>query len=169
MEANLGCRATNGITRAALYASVRDYLSRQQATLSELLTVSSLSDELSLAQVPMTDSQREQLTQIMYEERTAIPAPNVDNFSTNSRVAQRALEDWEAALEQRVQDRASGILSSAQQTRYEQFMTRQREARNAFASFDVAQSRDNGGVSVTTGLTPPLTCLRFSFGGARRN
>jgi hypothetical protein len=69
-------------------------LSQQQATFSERLTVSSLSDERSLAQMPMKESQQHQLIQIMYDERTAIPVPNVDSASSNSPDAQRALEDW---------------------------------------------------------------------------
>jgi hypothetical protein len=87
----------------------------------------------------------EQLIQIMYDERTAIPAPTVDNSSANSPDAQRALDDWQSALDQRVQDRAATILTSDQQTRFEQFMIRQREARSAFASLNVAQTGDNPG------------------------
>jgi hypothetical protein len=126
--------------KAVLTDQQRAQLTKQQASLSERLTVSALSDELSLAQMPLTDSQRDQLTQIMYDERTAIPAPD---DQSNSPDARHALEDWQSALEQRVQDRAATVLTSAQQTRYEQFTTRQREARNAFASFEVAQSGDN--------------------------
>ena len=130
----------------------RAQLSQQQATLSERLTVSSFSDELSLAQMPMTDSQQQQLIQIMYDERTAIPAPTVDNSSDNSPDAQRALNDWQSALEQRVQDRATTVLTSAQQTRYEQFLSRQREARNVFASFEAGQTGDNANAG---GVVPP--------------
>jgi hypothetical protein len=86
----------------------REQLSRQQATLSERLTVGALSDELSLAQMPMTDSQQQQLIHIMYDERTAVPAPDTQS---NSPDVQRALEDWQSALEQRVQDRAASVLT----------------------------------------------------------
>ena len=135
--------ATSDDLKALLTDAQRAQLSQQQATLSERLTVSALSDELSLAQMPLTDSQRDQLTQIMYDERTAIPAPDVQGSAASAPDVQRALADWESALEQRVQERAATVLTDAQQSRYEQFMTRQREARNAFASFDVAQSGDN--------------------------
>jgi 4-alpha-glucanotransferase len=94
----------------------------------------------------------------MYDERTANLAPNVDNVA-NSSDAQRALEDWQSALDQRVQDRTASILNSDQQTRFEQFMARQREARNAFASFSVAQSSDNanagGGAPPSAAASPP--------------
>ena len=131
-------------------------LTKQQATLSERMTISALADELSLAQMPLTDSQRDQLTQIMYDERLAVPAPDVQGSAANSPDARRALADWQSALEQRVQDRAATILSSAQQTRYEQFMGRQREARNAFASFEVVQSGDNaGGAAPPSATVPP--------------
>jgi hypothetical protein len=133
----------NDELKAVLTDQQRAQLTKQQASLSERLTVSALSDELSLAQMPLTDGQRDQLTQIMYDERTAIPAPDVQGSAASSPDAQRALADWESALEQRVQERAATVLTDAQQSRYEQFMTRQREARNAFASFDVAQSGDN--------------------------
>jgi hypothetical protein len=141
---------------AVLSEHQREQLSRQQTTLSERLTVNALSDELSLAQMPLTDSQQQQLTQIMYDERTAIPAPD---DQSNSPDARHALEDWQAALEQRVQDRAATVLTSAQQARYEQFMTRQRDARNAFASFEVSQG-DAGTSAVSTpspspSVTPP--------------
>lgn len=144
--------------KALLSDAQRAQLSQQQATLSERMTVSALSDELSLAQMPMTDSQQQQLIQIMYDERTANLAPNVDNVA-NSSDAQRALEDWQSALDQRVQDRTASILNSDQQTRFEQFMARQREARNAFASFSVAQSSDNanagGGAPPSAAASPP--------------
>jgi hypothetical protein len=135
--------ADNDDLNALLTEAQRAQLSQQQATMSESATVSSLADELSLAQIPMTGSQQQQLIQIMYDERTAIPAPNVNNASANSPGAQSALDDWESALDQRVQDRAASILTDDQQTRFEQFMTRQHEARTAFASFQVAQAGDN--------------------------
>ena len=141
--------------KAVLTDQQRAQLTKQQASLSERLTVSALSDELSLAQIPLTDNQRDQLTQIMYDERTAIPAPDVQGSAAGSPDAQRALADWESALDQRVQERAATVLTDAQQSRYEQFMTRQREARNAFASFEVAQSGDNAG----TGAPPSATVL----------
>ncbi len=133
----------------------REQLSRQQATMRERLTVSSLSDELALAQMPMTDSQQQQLIQIMYDERTAIPAPDVENSFANSDDARGALVDWESALEQRVQDRAATVLTSAQQARYEQFMSRQRAARGAFATFEVAQSSENVGAAAIPGTPTP--------------
>jgi hypothetical protein len=132
---------------ALLTEQQRAQLTKQQASLSERLTVSALSDELSLAQMPLTDTQRDQLTQIMYDERTAISAPDVQGSAASSPDAQRALADWESALEQRVQDRAATVLTDAQQSRYEQFMTRQREARNAFASFDVARGDSAAGAT----------------------
>jgi hypothetical protein len=141
--------------KAVLTDQQRAQLTKQQASLSERLTVSALSDELSLAQMPLTDSQRDQLTQIMYDERTAIPAPDVQGSAASSPDAQRALADWESALEQRVQDRAAIILTDAQQSRYEQFMTRQREARNAFASVEVARNGDNAGTGAPPSATAP--------------
>ena len=141
--------------KAVLTDQQRAQLTKQQASLSERLTVSALSDELSLAQMPLTDSQRDQLTQIMYDERTAIPAPDVQGSAASSPDAQRALADWESALEQRVQQRAATVLTDAQQSRYEQFMTRQREARNAFATFDVSQSGDNAGGGAPLSATVP--------------
>ncbi len=135
---------------ALLTDQQRKELQYQQDSLNERLTVGSLADELSLAQMPLTDSQREQLTHAMVDERNAVSRPDVSNMPANSPDAQGAVEDWQSALDQRVQDRAATILTSAQQTRYEQFMTRQREARSAFASFEVAQSGDNAG-----GATPP--------------
>jgi hypothetical protein len=135
---------------ALLTDQQRKELQYQQDSLNERLTVGSLADELSLAQMPLTDSQREQLTHAMVDERNAVSRPDVSNMPANSPDAQGALEDWQSALDQRVQDRAATILTSAQQSRYEQFMTRQREASSAFASFEVAQSGDNAG-----GATPP--------------
>jgi hypothetical protein len=140
---------------AVLTDQQRAQLTKQQASLSERLTVSALSDELSLAQMPLTDSQRDQLTQIMYDERTAIPAPDVQGSAASSPDAQRALADWESALDQRVQERAATFLTDAQQSRYEQFMTRQRDARNVFASFEVAQSGDNAGGGAPPSATVP--------------
>lgn len=147
--------ATSDDLKAMLTGAQRAQLSQQQATLSERLTVSSLSDELSLAQMPMTDSQQQQLIQIMYDERTTIPAPTADNSSANSADAQRALDDWQSALDQRVQGRAATVLTSDQQTRFEQFLSRQREARNAFASFEVAQSGENAGGAPPSATVPP--------------
>jgi hypothetical protein len=148
--------ATSDDLKALLSDAQRAQLTQQQATLSERLTVSSLSYELLLAQMPMTDSQQQQLIQIMYDERTAIPAPTIDNSSANSLDAQRALNDWQSALDQRVQERAATILTSEQQTRFQQFMTRQHEARNAFAMFDVAQNGDNvGGGAPPSATVPP--------------
>jgi len=137
--------------KAVLTDQQRAQLTKQQASLSERLTVSALSDELSLAQMPLTDSQRDQLTQIMYDERTAIPAPDVQGSAASSPDAQRALADWESALDQRVQDRAATILTSDQQTRFEQFMTRQREARSAFATLEVVQGGDTASGVATPG------------------
>jgi hypothetical protein len=154
VAARASTEATRSATADDLNAMLTDQqhkeLQRQRDSLSERLTVGSLADELSLAQMPLTDAQREQLTQVMVDERKAVPVPDLSSFPANSPYAQRALEDWQSELDQRVQDRAATILTSAQQTRYEQFMTRQREARNAFASFEVAQSGDNG-----SGATPP--------------
>ena len=148
--------ATSDDLKALLTDAQRTQLSLQQATLSERVTVSSLSDELSLAQMPMTDSQQQQLVQIMYEERTAIPVPNADSDSSNSPDAQAALEEWQSALDQRVQDRAAMILTSDQQTRFEQFMTRLREARNAFASSSPTQTGDGagGGMPASAAASP---------------
>jgi hypothetical protein len=128
---------------ALLTDQQRKELQRQQDSLSERITVGSLADELSLAQMPLTESQREQLTQAMVDERSAVPVPDFSNFPANSPDAQRALDEWQAALDERVRDRAATILTSAQQSRYEQFMTRQREARNAFTSIAIAQNGDN--------------------------
>jgi hypothetical protein len=155
-QVTVGAHDADSELNALLTEGQRTQLSQQQATMSERATVSSLADELSLAQMPMTDSQQQQLIQIMYDERTAIPAPNVDNASANSPNAQRPLEDWQSALDQRVQDRAATVLTSDQQTRFEQFLQRQRDARNAFASFEVAQSVDNaGGVAPPSAPVPP--------------
>jgi hypothetical protein len=137
--------ANNDELNAMLNDQQRKELQRQQDALGERLTVGSLADELSLAQMPLTDTQREQLTQVMVDERKAVPVPDVSSLPDDSREARRALEDWQSALDQRVQDRAAPILTSAQQTRYEQFMSRQREARNVFAAFEVAQGADNAG------------------------
>ena len=141
---------------AVLSDQQRKELQRQQDSLSERLTVGSLADELSLAQLPLTDSQREQLTQAMVDERKAVPVPDVSNLPANSPDAQRALEDWQSALDQRVQDRAATILTSAQQSRFEQFMSRQRGARDAFSSVAVAQTGDNAviGDSTRSGSNP---------------
>jgi hypothetical protein len=146
---------TNDELDALLSDAQRKQLQRQQDNLSERLTVGSLADELSLAQMPLTDSQRDQLTQAMVDERKAVPVPDVSSLPANSPDAQRELEDWQSALDQRVQDRAAMILTSAQQARYEQFMTRQREARNALATFEVAQGSDNGSGATLLGATPP--------------
>jgi hypothetical protein len=135
---------------AVLSDQQRKELQRQQDSLSERLTVGSLADELSLAQMPLTDGQREQLTQLLVDERKAVPVPDVSTFPPNSPDAQRMLGDWQSALDQRVQDRAATVLTGDQQTRFEQFLQRQREARSAFATFDVAQSTDNAG-----GRAPP--------------
>jgi hypothetical protein len=143
--------ANNDELNAVLTDQQRKELQRQQDALSERLTVGSLADELSLAQVPLTESQREQLTQVMVEERKAVPVPDVSNVPANSPDVQRALEDWQSALEQRVQDRAAAILTSAQQTRYEQFMIRQRDARNAFTSFEVSLGGDNAAAAAIPG------------------
>jgi hypothetical protein len=141
---------------AMLTDQQRKELQRQQDSISERVTVGSLADELSFAQMPLTDGQREQLTQVMVDERKAVPVPDVSTFPANSSDAQRALEDWQSALDQRVQDRAATVLTSDQQTRFEQFMTRQREARNAFASFAGAQSGDTaGGEAPPSGTVPP--------------
>ena len=141
---------------AMLTDQQRKELQRQQDSLSERLTIGSLADELSLAQMPLTEGQREQLTRVMVDERKAVPVPDVSTFPPNSSDAQRMLEDWQSALDQRVQDRAAAILTSAQQARYEQFMTRQREARSAFTSFEVAQSVDNAGaVAPPSAMVPP--------------
>jgi len=148
--------ANNDELNAVLTDQQRKELQRQQDSLSERLTVGSLADELSLAQMPLTEGQREQLTQVMVDERKAVPVPDVSTFPPNSPDAQGALKDWQFAVDQRVQDRAATILTSAQQTRYEQFMTRQREARNAFASFEVAQSGDStGDVAPPSAAVPP--------------
>jgi hypothetical protein len=137
--------SNNDELNAVLTDQQRKELQRQEDSLSERLTIGSLADELSLAQMPLTDDQREQLTQVMVDERKAVPVPDVTTFPPNSPDAQRALEDWQSALDQRVQDRAATILTSAQQARYEQFLRRQREARNAFASVEVGQTSDNAG------------------------
>jgi hypothetical protein len=149
--------ANNDELNAVLTDQQRKELQRQQDSLTERLTVSALSDELSLAQMPLTDSQRDQLTRVMVDERKAVPIADVSNFPDNSPDARRALEDWQSALDQRVQSRVATILTSAQQARYEQFMSRQREARNAFASFEVSQA-DAGASAVSTpspSVTPP--------------
>jgi hypothetical protein len=65
------------------------------------------------------------------------------------------LEDWQSALDQRVQDRAATILTSAQQTRYEQFMQRQRDARKVFAAFEVAPAGDNSGAAAAPAPSSP--------------
>jgi hypothetical protein len=140
---------------AMLTGQQRKELQRQQDSLSERLTMGSLADELSLAQMPLTDGQREQLTQVMVDECKAVPVPDVSNLPANSPDAQRMLEDWQSGLDQRIQDRAATILTSPQQARYEQFMSRQREARNAFASFEVAQSGDDAGGGVPPSATVP--------------
>ena len=138
---------------ALLTDQQRKELQYQQDSLNERLTVGSLADELSLAQMPLTDSQREQMTHAMVDERNAVSRPDVSNMPGNSPDAQRTLEDWQSALDQRIQDRAAAILTSAQQSRYEQFMTRQREARTAFASFEVPQAGDYNAASTA----PPAT------------
>jgi hypothetical protein len=138
---------------AVLTDQQRKELQRQQGSLSERLTVGSLADELSLAQMPLTDAQREQLTQVMVDERKAVAVPDLSGLPANSPDAQRMLEDWQSALDQRVQDRAATVLTSDQQTRFEQFMSRQREARNAFAAFNVVETGDNAGGG--GGETPP--------------
>ena len=148
--------ATNDELNTVLSDQQRKELQRQQDSLSERLTVGSLADELSLAQMPLSDGQREQLTQVMVDERKAVPVPDVSTFPPNSPDAQRALDDWQTALDQRVQDRAATILTSDQQTRFEQFMARQREARSAFASLNVAQTGDNaGGGTAPSAILPP--------------
>lgn len=147
--------ATNDELNAVLTDQQRKELQRQQDSVGERLTVGSLADELSLAQMPLTDGQREQLTQVMVDERKAVPVPDVSNFPANSPDVQRAREDWQSSLDQRVQDRAATVLTSDQQTRFEQFMTRQREARHAFASFSVAQSDDNAGGGAPPSATVP--------------
>jgi hypothetical protein len=147
--------ANNDELNAVLTDQQRKELQRQQDSLSERLTVGSLADELSLAQMPLTDGQREQLTQVMVDERKAVPVPDVSNFPSNSPDAQRMLKDWQSALDQRVQERAATILTSAQQARYEQFFSRQRESRNAFASSEVAQSGDNAGGGAPPSATVP--------------
>jgi hypothetical protein len=119
-------------------------LRQDEQVLFERPSVSALSDELSLAQMSMTDSQQQQLTKIMYDERTAIPPPDVQDSAANSSDARRALQDWESALEQRVQERAGTVLSSAQQTR------RPREALSVFAMLEVPQGGDTA-----AGATPP--------------
>jgi hypothetical protein len=139
--------AGNDGLNAVLTDQQRKELQRQQDTLTERLTVGLLADELSLAQMPLSDTQQDQLTQVMVDERKAVPVPDVSSFPTNSPDAQRALEDWQSALEQRAQDRAATILTSAQQTRYEQFLQRQRDARKAFAAFEVAAAGDNSGAA----------------------
>jgi hypothetical protein len=149
--------ANNDELNALLSDQQRKELQRQHDALSERLTVGSLADELSLAQMPLTEGQREQLTQVMVDERKAVPVPDISAFPANSPDVQRALEDWQSSLDQRVKDRAATILTSAQQTRYEQFLTRQRDARNAFASFEVSQG-DAGASAVSTpspSVTPP--------------
>jgi hypothetical protein len=140
---------------ALLSDQQRKELQRQQETLNERLTVGSLADELSLAQMPLTDSQRDQLTQAMVGERNAVPVPDVSTFPPNSPDAQRALEDWQSALDQRMQDRAATILTSAQQTRYEQFMQRQRDARKVFAASEVAPAGDNSGAAAAPAPSSP--------------
>jgi hypothetical protein len=140
---------------AVLTEQQRKELQRQQETLSERLTIGSLADELSLAQIPLTDGQRDQLTQVMVDERKAVPIPDVSGFPANSPDAQRALEDWQSALDQRMQDRAATILTSAQQTRYEQFMQRQRDARKVFAAFEVAPAGDNSGAAAAPAPSSP--------------
>lgn len=147
--------ATNDELDALLSDAQRKQLQRQQDNLSERLTVESLADELSLAQMPLTDSQRDQLTQALVDERKAVPVPDLSSLPPNLPDAQRELEDWQSALDQRVQDRAAMILTSAQQARYEQFMSRQREVRHAFATFGVAQSGDNGSGATLLGATQP--------------
>jgi len=143
---------------AMLSDQQRKELQRQQDSLTERLTIGSLADELSLAQMPLTDSQREQLTQAMVDERKAVPVPDVSTLPPNSPDAQRALEDWQSTLDQRIQDRAATILTSAQQARYEQFMTRQREARKAFAaSEDAPPVGDNSGAAVAPPPGPSLS------------
>ncbi len=140
--------ASNDELNALLSDQQRKELLRQQDSLSERLTVGALADELSLAQMPLSDAQREQLTQALVDERKAVPVPDVSNFPASAPDAQRALEDWQSALDQRVQDRAAAVLTSAQQTRFEQFMSRQREARTAFAAFEVPPAGDNSGAAV---------------------
>jgi hypothetical protein len=141
---------TSDELNALLSEEQRVALAKQQATLSERLTVGSLADELSLAQIPLTDSQREQLTQAMVDERAAVPPPEVQGTAADAPDAQKALQDWQAAYDQRVQDRAAAILTSAQQARFEQFMTRQRDARDVFSSFVVAQAGDNAAAGDST-------------------
>jgi hypothetical protein len=148
--------ANNDELNAVLSDQQSKELQRQRDSLSERLTVGSLADELSLAQMPLTDGQREQLTQVMVDERKAVPAPDVSSFPANSPDAERMLEDWQSALDQRVQDRAATVLTNDQQRRFEQFLSRQREARNAFAAFGAPQGGGNAaGGAPPTATVPP--------------
>ena len=114
------------------YANYKDY----EKTIGERMTLNSMRQQLAVNSAPLADDQAKSLLAVMIEERAKTPASPLTSIDGNPREKMRALAtsnnsdqfyQAEADLNQRVLNRASGILKPEQFSALESFQKQQLE------------------------------------------
>lgn len=88
---------------------------KYQSTLGERAQVSYFADQLDALNMPLSESQKEQLVGVLSEEKTAVPEPQPASW--RERGAREAQLSWREDYYRRVFDRASGFLNAEQERR----------------------------------------------------
>jgi hypothetical protein len=125
--------ADNDAVRAALNPKQLEELRAFDSALPDRQAIAPLLSELELAQTPLSKDTAEQLITIMHDERVAVPQPTQAHDAQPSADSE-AMEQWQTDLDQRIDDRAEFILSSAALAKLEAFQKAQRAATAVFTS-----------------------------------
>lgn len=96
------------------YLPFEDY----QRSLGERMEIELVSLQMEAADAPLRDDQRRELLALMVDERDSIPRPaRLPGFSLQEHMAKQ--QEWQVRYEQRVRDRAAGVLSADQLRQYD--------------------------------------------------
>jgi len=95
--------------------------------------LSTLSQQLEGAEIPLTDSQRSKMLAALVEERERIPMPTYAEGTPQEEMA-KSYNEWQTDYEKRVADQARTILTSEQLSTYNEYAQWQKEMREQFAA-----------------------------------
>ncbi len=146
--------ADGDAVRAALSPQQLEELRAYDDTLPERLGIAPLLHELDVLGNPLSAEQADQLVSIMHEERLSVPPPAAVAESQDLGAYAQAVSDWQAALDQRIRDRAASLLPPDSLSRLETFQSTQRTAARLVASdvpigaAPVLAAMTAGGISV---------------------
>jgi hypothetical protein len=99
-----------------------------ERTMPERSRVSRVGEQMQQMGVPLTDDQRQQLTQIMIDQSRDNPRPSFQNGQSPEETMQASLK-WEEESEKALLERAKGVLTKDQYERYRDYQAWQSEMR----------------------------------------